>query len=490
MENQVVILTFLTDTIRLVRYLGPYQIAWFVRQHGYTTQVLDYIYFMSKEQRMNLYKKFISEETKIIGFAPFLMPGTDSIIGQKLDNGLDVVVDIINEIQENFPWAKVIIGGQSARWYVDSGYKSIPSKFDAIFTGEGEHAFLEYCDHIFKKGPHPSFNLFNSTKVIKASKQYDISTCGMRFEKRDFVLPGESLPVEFSRGCIFKCKFCQYPLLGKDKDDFNRSIENIRQSFLHHYELFGTTRYHICDDTLNAHRERTKAFHQMVQELPFKIEYVGFVRLDLIDIWPEQKDILPESGLVAPHFGIESLDPHSCKQIGKGWGAKNHKPFLKKLNEYWGDDVIINCSLIAGLGHETVKDWEETYAWFENSGIHDWFYAPLHLSYTSKLSEFERNAEQYGYKWPAPDKWPFYWTSPVTNTQEAANWCKTKRTIPHYKKRIPSAWNYASYRNQGFSKEEILKGNYVDLNIIRQDELRSQKLVEEYYKIAMSYQGE
>lgn len=490
MKNQVVILTFLTDTVRFVRYLGPYQIAWFVRQHGYTAQVLDYIYFMDKEQRINLYKKFISEETKIIGFSPFLMPGPDEIIGQKLNEGLDVVVDIINEIKENFPWAKVIIGGQSARWYMDDGHTLISPKFDAIFSGEGEHSFLEYCDYIFKKAPHPAFTLFNSTKVIQQSKQYDISTCGMRFEKRDFVLPGESLPIEFSRGCIFKCRFCQYPLLGKDKDDFNRSIENVKQAFLHHYELFGTTKYHICDDTLNSHRERTKAFHQMVKELPFKIEYVGFVRIDLIDIWPEQKDILPESGLVAPHFGIESFDPLSCKQIGKGWGAKNHKPFLKKLSEYWGDDVIINCSLIAGLGNETIKDWEETYAWFENSKIHDWFYAPLHLSYKQKLSEFERNAEKYGYRWPTPEKQPLYWVNAVTDVKEAVSWCKTKRNIDQFKKRIPGAWNYASLRNQGFSKEEIVKSNYFDLNTIRRSERRSQKMVEEYYKLAMSYQGE
>ena len=46
----------------------------------------------------------------------------------------------------------------------------------------------------------------------------------MRFEKNDFILPGESLPLELSRGCIFKCRFCQYPNIGKDKDDLELEL--------------------------------------------------------------------------------------------------------------------------------------------------------------------------------------------------------------------------------------------------------------------------
>jgi radical SAM superfamily enzyme YgiQ (UPF0313 family) len=175
----------------------------------------------------------------------------------------------------------------------------------------------------------------------------------MRFEENDFILPSESLPLELSRGCIFKCKFCQYSNIGKDKDDFNKSMDIVKDTLIYYYEKFGITRYHLSDDTLNSHRERTKAFYEMTKALPFKIEYIGYVRMDLLDIWPEQIDTLPESGLTSCHFGVESLDPYSCKQIGKGWGAKNHKEWLLKLKKYWGNNIIINCSLIAGLGRET-----------------------------------------------------------------------------------------------------------------------------------------
>ena len=54
---QVVILTSDSDPTRQLRYLGPYQIAWWLRKNDYSTQVIDMLYFMSTEQRLNLYKK-------------------------------------------------------------------------------------------------------------------------------------------------------------------------------------------------------------------------------------------------------------------------------------------------------------------------------------------------------------------------------------------------------------------------------------------------
>jgi radical SAM superfamily enzyme YgiQ (UPF0313 family) len=212
----------------------------------------------------------------------------------------------------------------------------------------------------------------------------------MRFAKNDFILPNEALPLELSRGCIFKCKFCQYPNIGKDKDDFNKSMDSIRESLIYNYENYGTTHYYLSDDTLNSHRERTIAFHKMSKTLPFKLQYIGYVRMDLLDIWPEQLEILPDSGLISCHFGIESLDPESCKIVGKGWGAKNHREWILKLKDIWKDKVTMRCSLIAGLGKDTEQEWEEQQNWLESAGVEDPFFAPLYLDKNLGLSEFEQ----------------------------------------------------------------------------------------------------
>lgn len=480
--SQVVILTFLTDSSRLVRYPGPYQVAWYIRQHGYASQVLDFLYFMTKEQRLNLYNKFITTETKIVGWAPFLM-GTI----QTLDYGLDLCLEIIQEVKENFPWVKIVIGGPVVHWFLSEGYKLTSCKIDAIFEGEAEYSFLDYCDYVFKKTPHPYFQIKQGFKIIKTNKTYDISSCRMRYENNDFILPGESLGLELSRGCIFKCKFCQYPNIGKDKNDFNRSIDIIKETLIYHYENFGTTIYHIADDTLNSHRERTQRLYEMIKNLPFKIQFIGYIRIDLLDIWPEQLHILPEMGLTSCHFGIESLDPESCKLIGKGWGAKNYKTWIPKVKSYWKDDVIINCSLIAGLGKETEKDWNYTHDWFLDSEIDDFWYQALNLDYNTMSSEFEKNAAKYGYRWPDPVNKPKRWISDYTDSYSARKWCESKRTENINQKKIPSAWNYVSYLNYGFTREQILKTNYVDIENIRKQNKMSENFVTDYYNKAINY---
>ena len=256
---QVVILTTNTDAQRQVRYLGPYQIAWWLRENGYETQVLDYLYFMTTEERKTLFKKFITDETKIVGFAPFVTPSA-----QRMDTGEDKIYEILEEIKENFPWVKIVIGGPLVGVFVFNRYKRISFKIDAVFKGESEHSFLSYCNYIFKNEVHPPFLIENNIKVVNSTKEFNIQNCRMRYSKNDFILPEEFLPFEFARGCIFKCKFCQYPNIGKTTDDFTKSMDLVRESFIHNYNIFGTTKYHFTDDTFNSHRENTKEFYKMV----------------------------------------------------------------------------------------------------------------------------------------------------------------------------------------------------------------------------------
>ena len=474
----IVLLTTPTESHTLIRYLGPYQIAWFLRKHSYEVQVLDFLYFMNKEQRLTLFKKFITPETKIIGFAPFLTGHT-----QRFENGVQPLIDILDDVKEYAPWAKIIVGGVYANTFIEDGYINFKTKVDAVFHGEAEYTFLEYVNYVFNKGNQPGFTLINNQKVYKATKEFEIHTCDMKFHKNDFILPNESLPLEMSRGCIFMCKFCRFGNLGKDKDTFNKSIESIRETLISNYELFGTTKYTISDDTMNSHRERTIAFHRMVKKLPFKIEFIGYVRLDLLDIWPEQREILPDSGLVSCHFGVESFDPISCKQIGKGWGATKNKSFLTTMIKEWGNDVLMRCTMIAGLGQENKKDWQSSYDWLVNSGIHDWQFNPLDINRNNKGSIFDREAELHGYKFRLNVDNKEVWYSDTTTFEEAVDWCQSVE-FNHVHIRKPTAWMYMAYSNLGFSKEEIFSSNYAKLSQLRKAQKNS--FVDQYYDLILN----
>lgn len=109
----IVLLTTPTEGHTLLRYLGPYQIAWWLRENDFQVQVLDFLYFMTSEQRAMLYKKFITKDTKIIAFAPFV---TDH--RHRFELGLQRLIDIIVEAKEYAPEAKIVIGGVYANEFI------------------------------------------------------------------------------------------------------------------------------------------------------------------------------------------------------------------------------------------------------------------------------------------------------------------------------------------------------------------------------------
>jgi hypothetical protein len=181
------------------------------------------------------------------------------------------------------------------------------------------------------------------------------------------------------------------------------------------------------------------------------------------------------------HFGVESFDAEACKIIGKGWGAKNYKPWLTKLGEEWGDDVIITCSFIAGLAKETEIEWEATYQWMLNSKVHDWVFNVMYIDPYLGASDIDKNYEKYGYRLVNNQ-----WENDYTNETKAKAWAQANKNISLDKK-IPGAWNLSAALNMGFERDFILKSNYKELRELREKHGLMRKMTLAYLTKAMSY---
>lgn len=397
-----------------IRYIGPYQLGHWLEKHGYSYQVIDFIIngrtnYYTVDELVEITEQFIDDDTKVVGISSTFLYNYVANTN-KYENGSlpPLLHDALVIIKEKHPQVKFVLGGNTAESFSTETTKL----FDGIVVGLAEDIMLELMQFYDNKRDEPKFRrpLPHKTKFYYAddvqNKIFDIQLGDHTWYEKDCIVPGEALPLEISRGCIFKCRFCHYPLLGRSKFDYTRNMECIRQEIIENYNKWGTTCYYLLDDTFNDTPQKVKDFRDMSLSLPFKINFVCYLRLDLLERFPETIHWLKEAGLFGTQFGIESMHPAASKHIGKGFnGTPKAKEFLVKLmNEYWNNEVLILTSMIAGVPEETEESLLESANWLIDNNVTHWRFEPLRISKyeNSKVfvSEWSKNSENWGFVWP------------------------------------------------------------------------------------------
>ena len=440
----------------LYRYLGPYKVAHSLRKAGFTAQVIDFIMSMDEETLYHYLKKFITNDTVMLGVST-------TFLCQKIHKHSDGVsrrtpehiIKTLGRIKKEFPKMKVVLGGYMAEHIADYGV------VNCRIEGAAEDIVVELVRYFKTNKDEPKYKFVKPLWGVKLQKIYNeplvkkyiIEEDDFRFSKQDCIIPGETLPLEISRGCIFKCKFCQYENIGRGKFDYLRSMELVREELIYNYENFGVTNYNILCDTFNDSEYKMNLWHKTVTSLPFKIKFSAYLRADLLHRHTDVPHQLKETGVFGAYHGIESFHPVSSRVIGKGWSGKQAKEFLPKLyHDIWDSKVAQHLNFIVGLPNDTVESMDYTADWFIQNNLHSITFDPLTLLQVSyrNQSEFEKNAESYGYtfndrQWVNGD-----WDRPMA--VEKSNQLNAL-LYPHNK---VSSWVALSALSVGMPEEQIL----------------------------------
>jgi len=439
------------------RSLGPYLLKHVLKKYNYTSQVIDFCQEFTAAQISEFVKKFISNETICIGLSSTFWYERD-LHGNKGSGIPDNIYDAVKLIKKEFSNLKIIMGGSRAG-YIETMLEDI----DAIFIGESEDTLLDVLDHWTKNCAEPDYEMHEiyNIKVYdkQINKRYDFQYCDFMWTKEDCVVDNETLPIETTRGCVFKCKFCAYPHLGKKKFDFLKSNDSIRKQLIENYNNFKITNYIITDDTFNDTEYKIDKFLEMTESLPFKIEFVAYIRADLVHRFPSMADKLQRAGLRCAFFGVESLHLEASKLVGKAWSGKNAKVFLPHLlKNIWKGQVYEHCSFIVGLPGETKDDLETTVQWINDNDIKAIF-IPLSIVKNAKgkshSSEFEKNSEEYGFTFKDDLS---EWKNDIWTRSTAFDFYKIlndKLKMQHY-----GGFNFMSLKSLGYTNEEIVDKSY------------------------------
>tara|TARA_R110000868_G_scaffold18803_2_gene81991 strand:- start:368 stop:2014 length:1647 start_codon:yes stop_codon:yes gene_type:complete len=413
----VILLSDKTDVITMSKTLGPYKVAHALRSQGFEVAVLHHLSVFTIEEICHILRNLISDKTLFVGvnnffYADISNPNRSENGGVILQNiepgcilphGLQYNETIKNLIRECNPNCKLTLGGPTAR---DVGYNKI---FDYQCIGYSEISIVNLAQHLYDT----NIDLQKSHKSVHGpiiiddsrAETYDFNQCQMRYEDHDVILPGETLMLEVARGCIFKCAFCSYPMNGKKKLDFIRNMDYIYEELVDNYERFGITRYMFSDDTVNDSPEKCQMIYDMSKRLPFKLEWWGYLRLDLLTAHPETVDWLFESGLRSAWFGIETLDPKTASIIGKGGDRTRLFDTVRKIKQQYGNHVNLHGSFIYGLPHESLASLQETtdFLMSDQNPLDSWrvnalSIRPNNQTYSNDfLSDLDKNYAKYGY---------------------------------------------------------------------------------------------
>ena len=442
----------------IYRPIGAYQLAHWMRKHGYSCQVIDFMQTMTSEEIIEFTEKFITSDTLCIGLSSTFW----SIFNQNIKRWVmsnrppAPVLTAMKEIKKRYPHIRFVLGGSQS----DVQEHEIYRLFDAIITGNGEDSFLDVCEK-WRKGSKQIFatSFRGGTPYITESlnKRFDPVCNNHMFEANDCIIPGETLPIEISRGCIFSCKFCQYPHIGKKKNDYIRNMDLIKQEIEYNKRMFNSNKYYLLDDTFNDSHEKMQNWGIMLKDLDFDIKYTSYLRADLLSRNPEQIEIFRDTGMVSAMFGIESFDPRASMLVGKGWSGKEAKTFLPELMRQWKNDVTFHISMIVGIPPETYEDYRIHQDWCIENKIPSWVWQILGINTQPRTfeSEFDRNYKKYGFELTNPGVTREWKTAYMDSTEAARiatvlNGEKAKNDLQKM-----TCWVALAYMSLGYSHEYL-----------------------------------
>jgi hypothetical protein len=455
------------------RNIAGFRLRTTLREHGYEMLVVDTSPLMKPDEIIKLLEKTVTVETLVLGFSTVWL---DSFNWEVWEDPISWITDnFFNTIKAKFPNVKIVAGGTGALHV--RGAKIIANHSSWVFNGFSDDSFYRLLDLLSNKPDHGlQYRIFEDKCVVDSNVTHKIISPDQvetLFEPEDLFHSYQPMPLEVSRGCIFRCSFCSHPFQGaKDWDSYIRTPENLASELRRNYEMFGTTRYSLMDDTFNDSMEKLDRLHRAIDlaKLP-KFEFMAYIKAELLATKPEMIPKLKELGCKAGLVGVESMNNNTRRMIRKGMNIDRVIDALYKLREE--ADTRIQASFIVGLPGESEDEIRKTHEFVMSTRyklFHNWEFQPLGIYYDKNLhgsSEIDNNPEKFGYtiKNRIPESWA-YWENEFMNQRSSIKIGGELNTLSRPYQKIggwllPIAWHL------NVSEEQIDNNTVGQLNLWR-----------------------
>ncbi len=275
---------------------------------------------------------------------------------------------LLAQIRQLAPEVPVVIGGPHASVATQDALKA---GFDFAFLGESERTVLEFCDALAAGAPQTTRGTARlvDDQVLKTEPQPLIEELdSLPFPARDLYdyeaflsRGGWEFGMLSSRGCPFRCTFCQPTLdliFGRMR---KRGAEDVAREMAELQATYAPPVVYFKDDTLSANGLRWfREFRDWRERLGVTQPWKCNTRVDKVG--PRILDAMAACGCVEVVFGVESGSQRILDFYDKDISVEQTEHAFALCQER---GIRTGANVILGAPMETAEELELTYALLE-----------------------------------------------------------------------------------------------------------------------------
>lgn len=275
---------------------------------------------------------------------------------------------LLNSIKQNFHEIPLILGGP-----IVSSLSNLPelieffSCVDIFVAGEGESAILDLCKHgasniVLNAANYNGLALGN---LVSHRERFDELPFpkyeSIEINNYPFIYKHKSMTIMTSRGCPFKCTFC---------DSFNHMGRNFRQRSvddilleIEYWQQNGIKKIQFGDDNLTINRRRTyELFDKIKGKFSNSLSFTfSNIRADTID--SDIANILADSNVKNVAVAVESANQTLLNRIKK---SSSLDRINKGIENLLNAGIEVESMFMLNLPYETVDESLKTLHYASN----------------------------------------------------------------------------------------------------------------------------
>ncbi|MBS5130728.1 MAG: B12-binding domain-containing radical SAM protein [Lachnospiraceae bacterium] len=262
----------------------------------------------------------------------------------------NLTVEIVRELREKVKKGSIFIAGGH---HASALPEQVANDFDYVIQGEGEIAESNLINKLIRgEKPKEKIIVGKCVENLNEIGWIDYSLVNMDNYTRK-VNGRKSISILTSRGCPYKCEFCNSTLMKAYRTVRFRTAEDVVDEIKMLNFKYGITSFRIQDDIFSINRNRLRKMADLLEGYNFSFRC--FARVDNID--EKILEDFKRMGVVHLSFGVESGSQKILDNMNKGICIEDICKSIFLAKKY---QMKCRVYLIVGYPGETIETLDET----------------------------------------------------------------------------------------------------------------------------------